>query len=418
MNENIQKYAEYCLNCKVKPCSNKGCPLNNDIPTFIKLVKENNIEDAYFTLLQTTILGSICGRICPHYKQCMGSCVRGIKGESVQIGTIEAFISDYGLENNLIENIHKTDELKGKTIAIIGGGPAGLTASYFLAKAGASVTIYEKHNKLGGILAHGIPEFRLNPNILEKTINSIINLGINVKYNQEIGKDIKVEEISKKYDATILAVGANRACKMNIQGENLNGVYGGNELLENNNYPDFKDKIVSIIGGGNVAMDASRTIQKLGAKKVYVIYRRAEEQMPAEAKEIEAAKEEGIEFLFQNNIVKILGENQVEEIECIKTKLVQKEGETRLSPVNIEGSNYKMPMDYVIMCVGSKPEEKVVKEFEKNKWGYVNINEELKTSISNVYAIGDIAGNKATVAWAAKSGRDVAYKIIESLKNK
>lgn len=418
MNENIQKYAEYCLNCKVKPCSNKGCPLNNDIPTFIKLVKENNVEDAYFTLLQTTILGSICGRICPHYKQCMGSCVRGIKGESVQIGTIEAFISDYGLENNLIEKIHKTDELNGKNIAVIGGGPAGLTASYFLAKAGASVTIYEKHNKLGGILAHGIPVFRLNPQILEKTINSIISLGVNVKYNQEIGKDIKVEEISKKYDATILAVGANRACKMNIECENLNGVYGGNELLENNNYPDFKDKIVSVIGGGNVAMDTSRTIQRLGAKKVYVIYRRAEEQMPAEAKEIEAAKEEGIEFLFQNNIIKILGENQVEEIECIKTKLVQKEGETRLSPVNIEGSNYKMPMDYVIMCVGSKPEEKVVKEFEKNKWGYVNINEELQTSISNVYAIGDIAGNKATVAWAAKSGRDVAYKIIESLKNK
>ena len=418
MNENIQKYAEYCLNCKVKPCSNKGCPLNNDIPTFIKLVKENNVEDAYFTLLQTTILGSICGRICPHYKQCMGSCVRGIKGESVQIGTIEAFISDYGLENNLIEKIHKTDELNGKNIAVIGGGPAGLTASYFLAKAGASVTIYEKHNKLGGILAHGIPVFRLNPEILEKTINSIISLGVNVKYNQEIGKDIKVEEISKKYDATILAVGANMDCKMNIQGENLNGVYGGNELLENNNYPDFKDKIVSVIGGGNVAMDTSRTIQRLGAKKVYVIYRRAEEQMPAEAKEIEAAKEEGIEFLFQNNIIKILGENQVEEIECIKTKLVQKEGETRLSPVNIEGSNYKMPMDYVIMCVGSKPEEKVVKEFEKNKWGYVNINEELQTSISNVYAIGDIAGNKATVAWAAKSGRDVAYKIIESLKNK
>ena len=418
MNENIQKYTEYCLNCKVKPCSNKGCPLNNDIPTFIKLVKENNVEDAYFTLLQTTILGSICGRICPHYKQCMGSCVRGIKGESVQIGTIEAFISDYGLENNLIEKIHKTDELNGKNIAVIGGGPAGLTASYFLAKAGASVTIYEKHNKLGGILAHGIPVFRLNPEILEKTINSIISLGVNVKYNQEIGKDIKVEEISKKYDATILAVGANMDCKMNIQGENLNGVYGGNELLENNNYPDFKDKIVSVIGGGNVAMDTSRTIQRLGAKKVYVIYRRAEEQMPAEAKEIEAAKEEGIEFLFQNNIIKILGENQVEEIECIKTKLVQKEGETRLSPVNIEGSNYKMPMDYVIMCVGSKPEEKVVKEFEKNKWGYVNINEELQTSISNVYAIGDIAGNKATVAWAAKSGRDVAYKIIESLKNK
>lgn len=417
MNENIQKYAEYCLNCKVKPCSNKGCPLNNDIPTFIKLVKENNMEEAYFSLLKTTILGSICGRICPHYKQCMGSCIRGIKGESVQIGTIEAFISDYGLENNLIEKLEKTEELKGRKIAVIGGGPAGLTASYFLARAGASVTIYEKHNKLGGILAHGIPEFRLNHKILEKTINSILSLGINVEYNKEIGKEITIEELSKKYDATILAVGANRACKMNVEGEKLEGVYGGNELLENKNYPKFKDKIVSVIGGGNVAMDTSRTIQRLGAKKVYVIYRRAEDQMPAEEKEIEAAKEEGIEFLFQNNIVKILGKDKVEEIECIKTKLIQKEGETRLSPVNIDGSNYRMPMDYVIMCVGSKTDEKLIGNFEKNKWEYVNVDENMKTSIPNVYAIGDVIGNKATVAWAAKSGRDVASKIIENLKN-
>ena len=203
---------------------------------------------------------------------------------------------------------------------------------------------------------------------------------------------------------------------MNIQGEDLKGVYGGNELLETNNYPDFTGKIVAVIGGGNVAMDTSRTIQRLGAKKVFVIYRRAEEQMPAEQKEIEAAKREGIEFLFQNNIVKIIGKEKVEEIECIKTKLVQKEGETRLSPVNIEGSNYNMRMDYVIMAVGSKPEEKDIENFEKNKWGYVNINEKMETSIPNIYAIGDIAGNKATVAYAAKSGRDVANEIIEELK--
>ena len=418
MNENIQKYAEYCLNCKVKPCSNKGCPLNNDIPTFIRLVKENKIEEAYFTLLNTTILGSICGRICPHYKQCMGSCVRGIKGESVQIGAIEAYISDYGLENNLIKKLQKEDTLKGKKIAVIGGGPAGLTASYFLAKEGSTVTIYEKYEKLGGILAHGIPDFRLDPKILEKTIDSILSLGIEVKYNIEIGKDIKVEELSTKYDAVILAVGANVSCMMNIQGESLDGVYGGNELLENKNYPLFKEKIVSVIGGGNVAMDTARTIRKLGAKKVYVIYRRAKDQMPAEEKEIEAAKQEGIEFLFQNNIVKIIGNKKVEEIECIKTKLVQKEGETRLSPVNIEGSNYKLKCDFVIMCIGAKTDENAVKEFERNKWGFVNIDDNMKTSLNNIYAIGDVIGNRATVAWAAKSGRDVAYKIIQNFKNK
>ena len=449
LSKEMQEKVNYCLNCKVKPCSNKGCPLNNDIPTFIRLVKEGNMEEAYYTLLKTSILGSVCGRICPHYKQCMGSCVRGIKGESVQIGDIEAYISDYGLEHNLIKNIEKTEELKGKNIAVIGGGPAGLTASYFLAKAGANITIYEKHNSLGGILEHGIPEFRLDPKILEKTINSILSLGINVEYNVEVmtnnnqeitdttnnqerqdkktnnieGKlkeqektKISIKSIASKYDATILAIGANVSSKMNIPGEDLEGVYGGNELLENKNYPDFKGKIVAVSGGGNVAMDTARTVARLGAKKVFVIYRRAEEQMPAERKEIEDAKKEGIEFLFQNNIVKILGETKVQEIECIKTKLVQKEGETRLSPVNIEGSNYRMRMDYVVMAVGSKPEEKDIAGFEKNKWGYVNTDEEKKTSIKNVYAIGDIAGNKQTVAWAARSGRDVALEIIEKLK--
>ena len=449
LSKEMQEKVNYCLNCKVKPCSNKGCPLNNDIPTFIRLVKEGNTEEAYYTLLKTSILGSVCGRICPHYKQCMGSCVRGIKGESVQIGDIEAYISDYGLKHNLIKNIEKTEELKGKNIAVIGGGPAGLTASYFLAKAGANITIYEKHNSLGGILEHGIPEFRLDPKILEKTINSILSLGINVEYNVEVmtnnnqeitdtannqerldkktnnieGKlkeqektKISIESIASKYDATILAIGANVSSKMNIPGEDLDGVYGGNELLENKNYPDFKGKIIAVSGGGNVAMDTARTVARLGAKKVFVIYRRAEEQMPAERKEIEDAKKEGIEFLFQNNIVKILGETKVQEIECIKTMLVQKEGETRLSPVNIEGSNYRMRMDYVVMAVGSKPEEKDIAGFEKNKWGYVNTDEEKKTSIKNVYAIGDIAGNKQTVAWAARSGRDVALEIIEKLK--
>ena len=449
LSKEMQEKVNYCLNCKVKPCSNKGCPLNNDIPTFIRLVKEGNMEEAYYTLLKTSILGSVCGRICPHYKQCMGSCVRGIKGESVQIGDIEAYISDYGLEHNLIKNIEKTEELKGKNIAVIGGGPAGLTASYFLAKAGANITIYEKHNSLGGILEHGIPEFRLDPKVLKKTVNSILSLGINVKYNVEVmtnnnqeitdttnnqerqdkktnnieGKlkeqektKISIESIASKYDATILAIGANVSSKMNIPGEDLQGVYGGNELLENKDYPDFKGKIVAVSGGGNVAMDTARTVARLGAKKVFVIYRRAEEQMPAERKEIEDAKKEGIEFLFQNNITKIMGSGKVEEIECIKTKLIQKEGETRLSPVNIEGSNYRMRMDYVVMAVGSKPEEKDIAVFEKNKWGYVNTDEEKKTSIKNVYAIGDIAGNKATVAWAARSGRDVALEIIEKLK--
>lgn len=420
MSEEIQKYSEYCLNCPTKPCSQKGCPLNNDIPAFIKQVKEGNIEEAYKILSKTTVLGSVCGRICPHMKQCEGSCVRGIKGEPVQIGAIEAFVFDEALKNGWYKNTEKTHELDGKRVAVVGGGPAGLTCSAFLAKSGAKVTIYEKYNKLGGILEHGIPEFRLDKDILEKTIEAILSLGINVEYGKELGKNLDLQELENKYDAIFLGFGANIPSKMNIPGEELEGVYGGNSLLENGNHPDYRGKKVAVIGGGNVAMDCSRTIKRLGADKVYVIYRRAEKQMPAEVKEIADAKEEGVEFLFQNNIVKILGDKKVEKVECIKTELVKKEGETREVPVNIEGSNYVMDMDYVVMAVGSCPEKELLEKLkqsgiELNKWGYIQVDENHRTSNPKIYAGGDLAGDKATVAWAARAGRDAACTIIESL---
>lgn len=418
MNEKIQKYTEYCLNCPVKPCSNKGCPLNNDIPTFIKLVKEGRIEEAYKVLSKTTVLGNICGRICPHLKQCEGSCVRGIKGEPVQIGEIEAFIFDEALKNKWYKNIEKTSELEGKKVAVVGSGPSGLTCASFLARSGAEVTIFEKYNKLGGILRHGIPDFRLEKNILDKTIESILDIGINVEYNKELGKNLKLEDLENEFDAIFLGFGANIPSKMNIEGEDLEGVYGGNSLLEAGNHPSYKGKKVAVIGGGNVAMDCARTINKLGADKVYVIYRRAEKQMPAEGKEIEDAKKDGIEFLFQNNIVKILGDEKVKKIECIKTKLVKKEGETREVPVNIEGTNYKMDIDYVVMAVGSSPEKELLEKLglQLNKWGYIEVNEKHQTSKEKIYAGGDLTGDKGTVAWAARAGRDAAKEIIAKLK--
>ena len=406
----IEEIRSYCLNCKNSQCRIKGCPLGNCIPEFIH---ETDSKKAYEILCNTTILPAICGRICPHEKQCEGSCIRGIKGEPVSIGAMEAYIGDLSIENNYELSIEVDERAKDKRVAVIGSGPAGLTCAAFLARRGVKVVIYEKHDKLGGLLTHGIPEFRLPREVVEKTIEKILDLGVETKLNQELGRDFEIEDLAQKYDAVFVAIGANIPAKMNVEGEGLEGVYGGNYLLEYNKHPNYTGKKVAIIGGGNVAMDSARTIKKLGASEVYVIYRRAEEQMPAEKKEIADAKKEGIEFLFQTNIVKILGKEKVEKLECIKTELVKKEGENRLSPVNIEGSNFILDMDYVVMATGSKPENNIIEKFERNEYGYIKIDENMQTSISKVFAGGDIVGQKATVAWAARSGRDAAEKILK-----
>lgn len=454
--EDINEKANYCLNCKMKPCSLKGCPLQNNIPDFIQAVKNEEYKKAYVIVSQTTVLPGVCGRICPQLRQCQSTCVRGIKGEPVCIGDIEAFIFDKAVENGYslkdateenkknsestentenTENIETSKEnknnknntninikeknkinLKSKKVAVIGGGPAGLTCAAFLAKDGVDVTILEKYNYLGGLLMHGIPDFRLPKNIVKETIDRILSLGIKVEYNKELGKNLKIQDLEKEYDAIFLSIGANVSKKMGIKGENLRGVYGGNELLEYGNHPNYNGKVVAVNGGGNVAMDCARTIKKLGAKDVNVIYRRAEEQMPADKKEIEAAKKEGINFLFQNNIVKIKGTNKVEKLELIKTELVKKDGEERLVPVNIENSNYEIKADYVVMALGGNPSNEVKNlglELEKN--GKIKVNENYQTSNSKIFAGGDVAGIKSTVAWAARSGRDAAENIEKFL---
>ena len=422
INEILNK-ASYCLGCKAKPCSTKGCPLNNDIPQFIENIKQSNYYEAYKTLCNTTVLPGICGRICPHMKQCQGSCVRGIKGNPVSIGELEAFVYDkakekgYTLRDSFEDIKEKSNTGLNKKVAIIGGGPCGLTAAAYMAKEGIKVTIYERYNYLGGLLMYGIPEFRLSKDIVNKTIKDILDLGIEVQYNKELGKNLSISELEKEYDVIFFSFGGNVSTKMGVEGENLEGVYGGNELLEYNIHPDYKGKIVAVVGGGNVAMDCARTIKRLGAKEVKVIYRRAREQMPAEIKEIEDAINEGIRFLYQNNIVKIIGTNKVEKVELIKTELKQKDGDSRLSPVNIENSNYIIDVDYVVMALGSKPDNFVAELVIKlDKWGNIKIDENYKTSNDKIYAGGDIAGVKKTVAWAAHSGREAAKKIIQDLK--
>lgn len=405
--EEIKKQAQYCLNCKNKPCMS-GCPLQNNIPDFIKYIKEEKYEEAFRVLSDTTIFESICGRICPQKSQCEGNCLRGVKGESVHIGELEAFAGDYALENIDI----KIEEAKDncKKVAIIGSGPAGLAASYYLSTRGYKIDIYEKHSKLGGLLRHGIPEFRLEKVILDKWLEKyILNKNVTIYTNVELGKDIFIEDIKKEYDAIVLAIGSNVSSKMNIPGEDKEFVLGGNELLEYRNIPDLKEKSVVVIGGGNVAMDTSRTIKRLGAKEVKVVYRRAEKQMPAERKEIEDAKKEGIEFLFLTNMIEVFDG----KIECVKTQLIKKEGETREYPVNVEGSNFFVDTDFVILAVGSITDKKIIDKLglETNKWGNIKLDENYKTSDEKIYAIGDVAGVKQTVAWAARSGFECAKNI-------
>lgn len=416
IKELVKEKADYCLGCKVKMCQ-KGCPLGNDIPEFIRYIKQEDYKKAYDVLCQTTVLQSICGRICPHKSQCGGSCIRGIKGEPVNIGDLEAYVGDIAIKNGY--KIPKfTQDKKDKKVAIIGGGPAGLTAAANLARSGYMVTIYEKYDKLGGILRHGIPAFRLEEEILDKTIGKILELDIDVKYNRVLGENLVLEDLQKEYDAIFLSFGANVSCRMLIPGEELAGVFGGNELLEYGNHPDYTGKKVAIIGGGNVAMDTARTIKKLGASEVIVIYRRAEKQMPAERKEIEDAKKEDIKFLFKTNIVKILGQDQVEKIECIKMDLIKKEGETREVPVQIQGSNYEMDMDYVVMAVGSKVEKELVESLDVSvlKRGNIEVDEQYMTSTKGVFAGGDLTGTKSTVAWASRSGKEASEEIMRFLE--
>lgn len=408
----VKNLLSNCASCIIKPCQ-VGCPLNNDITSFIKEMKNDNYKGAFDILSNTTVLMSLCGRICPHFQQCQAKCVKGVSFEAVEIGKLESIIGDMALENNW--TISAPKETK-HNVAVIGGGPAGLTCAAFLRRNGIKVTIYEKHNYLGGIMMHGIPEFRLPKNLVKKVTDSIISLGIDVKYNQELGKDYTLEEIKEKYDAVFIGVGANFSNKMNIEGEDLLGVYGANEILENNTHPDYKDKVVIVSGGGNVAMDISRTAKRKGAKQVIVVYRRSENELPADKKEIEEAKEDGVEFKFLTTITKVIGKDKVEKLELLQNKLIQKENDTRPSPVPIEGSNYEIEADYVMMAIGSHSDEYISTLNLDQEKGRIKIDKNGKTSDEKIFSGGDIAGTKGTVAWASRAGRNAAYAIIEYLK--
>lgn len=396
---NIKKLSKECLGCPTKPCQ-KTCPLKNDIPSFIKKAKEKNFLEAFNILSETTVLPSICARVCPYDKKCEFNCVKKNKGKSVSISEIEAFIGDKATQNNypLFANVENE---KNKKIAIVGGGPAGLTCAAFLRKKGYKVTIYEKYNYLGGNINHGIPDFRLDKSILDKTIQKILDLGIEVKYNCEFGKDINLSNLKKEYDAVFLSFGSNISKKMNIKGKNLANVFGANDFLESKKVLDLKGKNVIVIGGGDVAMDMARTSKRWGGN-VLVVYHREEKYMKALKNDVIKAKDEKIDFIFNANVYQIIANGNLSNV-YIKTN---------------EGLKFILPCDFVFFAIGSKPDEKTLKKLgiKLDINGYIKTDKNLMTSIPSVFAGGDIINEVNTVAYASQSGKMAANNIDLYLK--
>ena len=400
--------ASKCETCVTKPCQ-IGCPLNIDIPEFIENVKNNNYGEAFKVLCKSTVLPSVCGKICPVDKQCQGSCAKKVSYDPVEIGKIESYVGDLAVENGW--KLPRKGKKKER-IAVIGSGPSGLTCAGFLAENGYQVTIYEKHEYLGGLLYHGIPKFRLNKELVSKVIKQILDLGIEVKTNVSLGKDISLKKLEKEYDAVFLGLGANVSKMMGLSGEELNGVYGANELLENLVQVDYTSKRVVVIGGGGVSIDMARTAIKEGASEVGIIYRRSRSEMSAEMNDIREAKKEGIKFLFQTNVIKVIGEDKVTGIECVKTTLDKEK-----KAINVEGSNFVIDTDVVIMAVGSRADSELLEslKLDVKENGYLMVNSNNQTSNPKIFAAGDLTGAKSTVAWACRNGRDTAYSIMKFL---
>ncbi len=423
--------AQRCLNCKTKPCV-KGCPVNIAIPDFVCLVAQGDFDKAYEVLSKDNSLPAVCGRVCPQETQCEQKCVRGIKGDPVGIGRIERFVADYRMKNPI--ETKEEIEKNGKKVAVVGAGPSGLTCAGDLAKMGYDVTIFEAFHTAGGVLMYGIPEFRLPKAIVQKEIDGLKKLGVEIKTNMVIGKVLSVDDLFEMdYKAVFVASGAGLPNFMKIPGNGLVGVYSANEFLTRINlmkaYLDEYDtsinrpKSVAVIGGGNVAMDAARSAKRLGAENVYIVYRRSEDEMPARNEEIHHAKEEGIEFKLLNNPVAILddGTGKVCGLECVEMELGEPDESGRRRPSEKANSNFTLDVDCVIMAIGNSPNpliKSTTKGLEANKWGCIVVDEDtMKTSREGVYAGGDAVTGAATVILAMGAGRQAAVSIDEYIKN-
>ncbi|MCF0115267.1 MAG: NADPH-dependent glutamate synthase [Erysipelotrichaceae bacterium] len=432
--------ANRCLNCKNRPCVN-GCPVNINIPEFISEVKKGDFEAAYEIIDKSSSLPAVCGRVCPQESQCESKCTLGIKFEPVGIGRLERFVADWHNENH--KAAHEVPEANGHKVAVVGSGPSGLTCAGDLAKKGYKVTVYEALHTAGGVLVYGIPEFRLPKSIVAKEVATLKELGVEVETNVVIGKTLTIDELFEMgYEAVFVGSGAGLPNFMNIPGEALKGVYSANEFLTRSNLmkayldnpdtPIMKGGKVAVVGGGNVAMDAARTALRLGADKVYIVYRRSMEELPARKEEVEHAMEEGIDFQLLRNPVEILGYNNPDDprdpkngfvtgMRCIKMELGEPDAKGRRRPIPIEGSEFVIDVDAVIMSIGTSPNpliKSTTEGLEVNKHGGIIVNEDGLTSREGVYAGGDAVTGAATVISAMGAGKTAAKAIDEYLSNK
>lgn len=427
--EMAKEEATRCLNCKNKPCVN-GCPVNVRIPEFVAKVAAGEFEEAYKIVTSTNGLPAVCGRVCPQESQCEGKCVRGIKGEPVAIGRLERFCADWHMKNSTAKG--EKPASNGKKVAVIGAGPSGLTCAGDLAKLGYEVTIFEAFHTAGGVLVYGIPEFRLPKEIVHKEVKNLEDLGVEIRTNMIIGKTLSVDELLEMgYKAVFIGSGAGLPSFMGIEGEDLIGVYSANEYLTRTNLmkayldeydtPIIKSSSVAVVGGGNVAMDAARCAKRLGADKVYIVYRRGLEEMPARKEEIHHAMEEGVIFRNLNNPVKINGDEngRVKSMECVEMELGEPDDSGRRRPVVKEGSNFELEVDTVIMAIGTSPNPLIrstTEGLETNRRGCLVVNEEtMQTTREGVYAGGDAVTGAATVILAMGAGKQAAKAIDEYL---
>ena len=422
--------ATRCINCKNKPCMG-GCPVKVRIPEFIEKVANKEFEEAYKIITTTNGLPAICGRVCPQETQCESKCIRGIKDEPVAIGRLERFVADWHLANS--SEVAQKPESNGIKVAVVGAGPAGLTCAADLAKLGYEVTIFEAFHKAGGVLVYGIPEFRLPKAIVQKEVDNLEALGVKIETSMVVGRVLSVDEIMEMgFKAVFIGSGAGLPMFMNIEGESLIGVLSANEYLTRTNLmkayideydtPIIKSKKVAVVGGGNVAMDAARTAMRLGADEVTIVYRRGMEELPARVEEVHHAQEEGIIFKTLNNPVKINGddEGRVKSITCIEMELGEPDESGRRRPIPVEGSEFDMDVDTVIMSIGTSPNpllRSTTEGLEANKWGCLVVNEDtLETTRDNVYAGGDAVTGAATVILAMGAGKQAAENIDKKLR--